>query len=153
MSQLEWMIGFIPDSILNLVYWAIIAFGVSGILAGWIGRLIPVYGKYARFLKPIGVLFLCLGLYLRGGYDTEMAWRGKVKEAEDKVAQAEQKAQEAADELAKKSDAKVKVIKGKEIVVKQYIDREVKIYDSRCEIPKSFVKAHNDAASAPEKTK
>ena len=89
MAQISWMFSLIPDAMLNWIYWAIIAIGVSGVVAGWLGRWIPVYGKYAGALKPIGIVILVLGVWLRGGYDTEISWRAKVAEAEAKVAAAE----------------------------------------------------------------
>ena len=74
MNQIHWMFSLIPDSALSLIYWAIIALGITGIIAGWLGRWIPFYGQYAKILKPLGILLLVLGVWLRGGYDVEMAW-------------------------------------------------------------------------------
>jgi uncharacterized membrane protein len=81
MWQLQWVFSLIPDAILNWIYWAIIAVGITGLFAGWLGKFIPFYGKYVQFIKPIGIVLLLLGVWLRGGYDTEMAWRAKVAEA------------------------------------------------------------------------
>jgi hypothetical protein len=47
-------------------------------------------------------------------------------------------------------------VQGRVEIVKQYIDREVKVYDETfrpggvCEIPKEFVNAHNQSAAKPE---
>ena len=70
---------------------------------------------------------------------------------EAKVAQAEAESKEANTKLDKKSADKVKVIQGKQIIVKQYIDREVAKYNDKCEIPKAFVDAHNQSAEPPTK--
>ena len=67
MEQIQWMFSIIPDAILNWVYWAIIAVGITGMLAGWFGKFIPIYGKYTSILKPIGIALLVLGVWLRGG--------------------------------------------------------------------------------------
>ena len=91
MSQIGWMIGLVPDAVLSGLYWLIIAAGVTGVLAGWLGKWIPFYGNYVKILQPVGIVLLVLGVWLRGGYDTEMAWRAKVAEAEARVAAAEQK--------------------------------------------------------------
>ena len=66
------------------------------------------------------------------------------------MAKAEEEAKAANVKIDQKSQEKVKVIKGKEVLVKQYIDREVTKYDNQCVIPQVFVKAHNDAAEAPK---
>jgi hypothetical protein len=45
--------------------------------------------------------------------------------------------------------------KGQEVI--RYVDREIVRYDTKfapggqCEIPEEFIKAHNDAAEAPQK--
>jgi len=157
MWQFQWMLNFIPDAMLNWACWAVIAVGVSGIVAGWLGKFIPFYGSYAHILKPIGVVILLLGVWLRGGYDTEMAWRVKVNEAQAKVAKAEQESKEANEVLAKKVEDKVKYIKGRTEYITRYIDKEIIKYDTKfmpggeCEIPKEFIRAHNDSAEAPSK--
>ena len=152
MAQISWMFSLIPDAMLNWIYWAIIAIGVSGVVAGWLGRWIPVYGKYAGVLKPIGIVILVLGVWLRGGYDTEMAWRAKVAEAEAKVAAAEQKSQETNTVIEQKIVEKTKVIKGKTEYITQYLDREVVKkeeiikYIEQCPVPKEIIDIHNQAA-------
>ena len=151
MAQLQWMIGLIPDAVLNWTYWAIIIAGVTGVLAGWIGKWIPFYGNYVKILQPVGIVLLVLGVWLRGGYDTEMSWRAKVAEAEARVAAAEQKSQEANTVIEEKVVEKTKVIKGKTEYITRYIDKEVikkeEIikYIEQCPVPKEIIDIHNQA--------
>jgi len=152
MSQITWMIGLIPDAVLNWAYWAIIIAGVTGVLAGWLGKWIPFYGNYVKILQPVGIVLLVLGVWLRGGYDTEMAWRAKVAEAEARVAAAEQKSQETNTVIQEKVVEKTKVIKGKTEYITQYLDREVVKkeeiikYIEQCPVPKEIIDIHNQAA-------
>ena len=152
MSQIAWMIDLIPDAMLNWVYWLIIAVGVTGVLAGWIGKWIPFYGNYVKILQPVGIVLLVLGVWLRGGYDVEMSWRAKVAEAEARVAAAEQKSQETNTVIEQKIVEKTKVIKGKTEYITQYLDREVikkeEIikYIEQCPVPKEIIDIHNQAA-------
>jgi hypothetical protein len=152
MSQIGWMIGLIPDAVLSGLYWAIIAAGVTGVLAGWLGKWIPFYGNYVKILQPVGIVLLVLGVWLRGGYDTEMAWRAKVAEAEARVAAAEQKSQETNTVIEEKVVEKTKVIKGKTEYITQYLDREVVKkeeivkYIEKCPVPKEIIDIHNQAA-------
>ena len=152
MSQIGWMIGLIPDTVLSGLYWAIIAAGVTGVLAGWLGKWIPFYGNYVKILQPVGIVLLVLGVWLRGGYDTEMAWRAKVAEAEARVAAAEQKSQETNTVVEEKVVEKTKVIKGKTEYITQYLDREVVKkeeivkYIEKCPVPKEIIDIHNQAA-------
>ena len=152
MSQLGWMFGLLPDSVLSGLYWAIIAAGITGVLAGWLGKWIPFYGNYVKILQPVGIVLLVLGVWLRGGYDTEMAWRAKVAEAEARVAAAEQKSQETNTVIEQKIIEKTKVIKGKTEYITQYLDREVVKkeeiikYIEQCPVPKEIIDIHNQAA-------
>ena len=152
MSQVAWMIGLIPDAVLSSLYWLIIAAGVTGVLAGWLGKWIPFYGNYVKILQPLGIVLLVLGVWLRGGYDTEMAWRAKVAEAEARVAAAEQKSQETNTVIQEKVVEKTKVIKGKTEYITQYLDREVVKkeeiikYIEQCPVPKEIIDIHNQAA-------
>ena len=152
MSQIQWMLSLIPDAVLNWVYWAIIIAGITGVLAGWLGKWIPFYGNYVKILQPVGIVLLVLGVWLRGGYDTEMAWRAKVAEAEARVAAAEQKSQETNTVIEQKVVEKTKVIKGKTEYITQYLDREVVKkeeiikYIEQCPVPKEIIDIHNQAA-------
>ena len=152
MSQIAWMLNLIPDAMLNWVYWAIIAAGITGVLAGWLGKWIPFYGNYVKVLQPVGIVLLVLGVWLRGGYDVEMSWRAKVAEAEARVAVAEQKSQETNIVIEQKIVEKTKVIKGKTEYITQYLDREVVKkeeiikYIEQCPVPKEIIDIHNQAA-------
>ena len=101
---------------------------------------------------PVGIVLLVLGVWLRGGYDTEMAWRAKVAEAEARVAAAEQKSQETNTVIEQKIVEKTKVIKGKTEYITQYLDREVVKkeeivkYIEKCPVPKEIIDIHNQAA-------
>lgn len=151
MEQLPWMFSIIPDAVLNWVYWSIIAIGISGIAAGWLGRWFPFYGKYVGILKPVGVAVLVLGVWLRGGYDTEMAWRAKVAEAEAKVAKAEAASQEVNTKLAAKIKEKQKVRVEYYNTVKERIVKETQIIDAECKVAPEAIKDLNDAAKNPTK--
>ena len=152
MSQIGWIIDLIPDAMLNWIYWAIIVAGITGVLAGWLGKWIPFYGNYVKILQPVGIVLLVLGVWLRGGYDVEMSWRAKVAEAEARVAVAEQKSQETNTVIEQKIVEKTKVIKGKTEYITQYLDREVVKkeeiikYIEQCPVPKEIIDIHNQAA-------
>jgi hypothetical protein len=152
MSQIGWMLSLIPDAVLNWAYWAIIIAGLTGVLAGWLGKWIPFYGNYVKVLQPLGIVLLVLGVWLRGGYDTEMAWRDKVAKLEEQVKIAEQKSQETNTVIEEKVVEKTKVIKGKTEYITKYIDREVVKnqeiikYIEQCPVPKEIIDIHNQAA-------
>ena len=125
--------------------------GVVATVAGLFAHRIPLVWRYQLPFRVLGIALLALGIFFRGGYAVEMDWRERVAEVEAKVAQAEQQAKEANRKLDKKSQEKVKVIQGRQVIVKQYIDREVTKYDNQCVVPPSFVNAHNESAKEPRK--
>jgi hypothetical protein len=151
MDQLQWMFSLIPDAILNWVYWAIIAVGVTGMFAGWFGKFIPMYGKYIGIIKPIGIALVILGVWLRGGYDTEMAWRAKVEEAQAKIAKAEEASKEVNTKLEAKIKEKQKVRVEYYNTVKERIVKETQIIDAECKVAPEAIKDLNDAAKNPIK--
>jgi hypothetical protein len=151
MGQIQWMFSLIPDAILNWVYWAIIAVGITGMFAGWFGKFIPVYGRYVGFIKPIGIALVVLGVWLRGGYDVEMAWRSKVEEAQAKVAKAEAESQEVNTKLETERKKKAKVRTEYITTVKERIVKETQIIDAECKVAPEAIGILNDAAKNPIK--
>lgn len=143
------MLSLIPDAILNWLYWGIIAVGITGMFAGWLGKFIPFYGKYVGILKPVGIALLVLGMWLRGGYDTEMMWRARVAEAEAKVAKAEEASKDANSKLEAKIKEKVKVRTEYITTVKERIVKDTQIIDAECKVAPEVIKDLNDAAKNP----
>jgi hypothetical protein len=92
-----------------------------------------------------------LGVWLRGGYDTEMAWRERVSKLEAAVKIAEEKSQQTNTVIQEKIVEKTKIIKEKGKTQIEYIDRvikekeEVKIFIEKCPIPQDIIIEHNKA--------
>jgi hypothetical protein len=151
MWQFQWMLSLIPDALLNWIYWGIIAVGITGMAASWLGRWIPFYGNYVRFLKPIGIVLVILGVWLRGGYDVEMAWRAKTAEVQAKVDKAEAESKTLNADLEKERSKKQKVrVEYYTTVKERIVEKKVQI-DAKCEIDPVVPKIHNDAATNPGK--
>jgi len=150
-----WILHFLPDSFIQFIVHAILLLGVVGTFLSFfvinkILRAFPFLSQYVTIAQVVSAILLVAGVYFEGGYATEMQWRERVREMEAKVAVAEQQSKEANVALEKKSAEKVKVIREKGLVVKQYIDREVIKYDASCKIPQEVVKALNAAATNGE---
>jgi len=150
-----WLLHFLPDSFIQFIVHTILFAGVVGCILSFyfvnkVLRFWPPFAGYYKMAQIASVVLLVSGIYFEGGYSAEMQWRERVKEVEAKVAAAEVESKDANDKLNKAKAAKVKVIQGKQIVVKQYIDREVTKYDATCKIPEAVVKAHNAAAKNEE---
>jgi preprotein translocase subunit SecF len=141
-----WILHFLPDAFILWFCNILLLVGIVLTIAGFFAHRIPLVWQYQLPFKFVGIALLVLGVYFRGGYAVEMQWRERVAEVEAKLAQAEKQSQEANVKLETKGKEKIRVIKEKGQVIKQYIDREVTKYDSTCNIPDEVVKAHNAAA-------
>mgnify|MGYP003347996305 CR=1 FL=1 len=141
-----WVLHFLPDAIILWFCNILLLVGIALTIAGFFAHRIPLVWQYQLPFKVLGIALLALGVYFRGGYSVEMEWRERVREMEAKVAQAEEAAREANEKLDKAGAVKIKEIRGKTLIVKQYIDREITKYDATCVIPNEVVKAHNAAA-------
>jgi uncharacterized membrane protein YqgA involved in biofilm formation len=132
-----WILKFIPD----WFFYAILVGGIVGLLAS---KYVPAY--YRSAVQAVALLAFVVGVFMSGAiYDNE-AWVARVKEMEAKVAEAETQSKEANTKVDAKVEQKLQKNKEKQVIVKQYITREVTKYDKTCVIPKEFVDVHNKAA-------
>ena len=153
MWQIAWMWSLIPTGVLYWIINLIILAGAFGVIAGWIGRWIPFFSAYARLLKPIGIILLVLGVWMRGGYDTEMAWRAKVEALEAKVKESEQKSRDANSKLASAVKEKDRAIAGAVAVTRGAIKQQAVKIDQECKLDPTVVPLLNDVAKDPTKAK
>ena len=139
-----WILKFLPD----WIFYGIFLVGLIGFAATYLFKYIPIPFIY-MYRKPIqigSVLAIVFGTFMSGAiYDNE-TWLERVKEMEAKVAKAEVESKEANSKIESKVETAKQKIVQKQVVVKQYIDREVVKYDNSCVIPKEFVEVHNKAA-------
>lgn len=93
---------------------------------------------------------------MSGAIHNNESWEARVKEMEEKIAVAEEKSKEENVKIVEKVVNKVQIIKTRGEDIVRYVDREIVKYDEKfakggaCEIPKEFIKAHNDAAEVPK---
>lgn len=146
MNQIFWMLSLIPESVL---LWAInlsLLAGVVGIVAGFFVKFIPFVNQYRVPVQIISIILLAGGLYFKGGYSNEMAWRAKVADMEQQVKESEAKSDQANKDLAKKSKEKVKIVKEVQVVIKERIKTVEKRIDADCKVDPEAISIINDAA-------
>lgn len=141
-----WMLSLIPDSVLIWFINIILVAGLIGTLSSYFIRFIPPLIPYAGIVKALGIVLLVAGVWFRGGYDVEMEWREKVKEAEARIAVAEAKSKETNTVIQKVYVDKVKTIKDTQYVIQERIKEVEKIIDKDCRVAPEAVDIHNDAA-------
>ena len=140
-----WILKWLPD----WIFYAIFLVGLIGYAATYLFKYIPVpfIFVYRKPIQIFSVLAIIFGTFMSGAiYDNE-AWLDRVKEMEAKVAKAEEESKAANEKINDKTEKVREKIVQKQVLVKQYIDREVTKYDNTCVIPKEFVEIHNKAAA------
>ena len=152
-----WILHFLPNALILWFCNLLLLTGVVLTVAGFFAHRIPLIWQYQLPFKVLGIALLVLGVYFRGGYGVEMAWRERVAEVEARLKTAEEQSTKENTRIETKTVNRTRLIRerGEEIV--KYVDREVVKYDTKfmpggiCEIPREFIKAHNDSAEAPKK--
>jgi len=151
-----WMIGWIPDSLLAyavnilLVVGAVSAF-LSFFVIHRIVRWVPALAPYHLLLQIASAVLLVVGLYFKGGYGVEMAWRERVAELEAKIKESEEKSKQINEKIVVQYRDRVKVIKDTQVVVQEKIKEVEKIVDAKCEVAPEAINILNEAAKKPER--
>ena len=146
-----WIINWLPEAFVHMIFLA----GVLGTIAGFVLGFIPFVSKYKLPIQIISLLLLSLGVYLEGGLAEKAKWELRVKEMEAKVAAAQAESQKTNVEIVEKIVTEKEYIRLKGQKVVEYIDREVKVFDSNCTVPEVAIKAHDMSAAneaPPENT-
>lgn len=146
MWQLQWMLSLVPDAFLLWFINILLLVGLGGTIAGFFIKFIPFVNTYRLPVQLVSIVLLVLGVFFKGGYATEMAWRDKVKAAEERAAIAEQKAEETNAQIQTKIVEKIKVVKENTIVYRDRIKEVEKLMDAKCEVIPEAVEIHNAAA-------
>lgn len=136
-----WILQFIP----SWIFYVMVLVGAAGFAATYLLRYLPIPALYMyktgiRYTS-IGVMFVFT--FLSGAVYDNDAWLSRVKDLEEKVAKAEQESREVNDEINKKVQEETVKIVEKQVVLKQYVDREIVKYDNNCVVPKEFIDVVN----------
>lgn len=138
-----WMLDFLPDWIFHLV----VLVGIAGVILGQFFTFIPFIQQYLLPLRVVSIIILAAGLYFEGGMSNNDRWLAKVHEMELKVKTAEAKSAETTTKVVTKYVDKVRIVKEKQDVRVEYIDRYItKDADAKCDVPNSFVVLHDSAS-------
>jgi len=152
MWQIMWILSLLPDWVYHLITIA----GVLGVIAAWVLKFIPFISTYRLPIQVGSVIALLFGIWMEGGIVNEAKWQTRVKELEEKVAVAETQSKEENVKIVTKVVTKTQIVKVRGNDIVKYVDREIVKYDTKfapgeiCEIPKEFIKAHNDSAEVPK---
>jgi uncharacterized membrane protein len=147
-----WILEWLP----NWLFYAIFFAGLLGLLASYVMKFIPLVYIYKTPIQLGSIIAIVFGTYMAGAISNQEAWEARVKEMELKVAAAEVQSAKENIKIVEKIVNKTQIIRTRGDDVIKYVDREIVKYNTKfapggeCEIPKEFIKAHNDAAEAPK---
>lgn len=146
-----WILHWLPDDFLNAIVNAILALGVISTLLSFfvinkILRLMPALASYYRLIQVASVLILVGGVYLKGGYSTEMEWRERVAELETKLEEAKKESGKVNTVIETKVITKNKIIKQKADTIIEYVDR---VIPAPAPAPAAAPTASGESAPAP----
>lgn len=146
MWQFQWIISIIPDSLLIWMINIMLFVGLVGTVAGFFLKFIPFVIQYRLPIQIISIILLVAGVYFKGGYATEMAWRDRVRVADEKARIAEAQAVELNTKLDAEIKKKQSVVKENTIVYRDRIREVATVIDKECKVAPEAIEIHNAAA-------
>jgi len=105
-------------------------------------------------VKLVALLLCIFGVWFHGYSTNQEVWEEKVDQVQLELEKLRAESQTENIKLVEKVIVKTKIVKERGDEVVKYVDREVVKYDVKfapggeCDIPKEFIKAHNDAVGA-----
>ena len=146
-----WILHLIPDSFLIWVVNITCIVGLAATLGGFFLGWVPFVNRYKTPLQILGVVLLTVGVYWKGGYSTEMAWRARVAEAEKKVKVAEAKAKKANSQVQTKIVTKIVRIKEKAQVINRRIEQNKAVINRECKLSDEAIIIYNSSITKEKK--
>jgi len=146
-----WMLSFVPDALLYAVVIGTMFTGIALYVISFVTKFIPPLIPYSGIARILGTILTVVGIYFFGSYSTEIEWRARVAELEEKVKVSEAKSKEINIQIQKVYVDRVKVVKQTQIVIQEKIKEvEIKI-DSECKIAPEAIDILNEAAVGVKK--
>lgn len=142
-----WLLSFIPDTIFIWVSYGLVGLGVALYILSKVIKWLPIISQYKLPAELLGVILLTVGAYVFGSYGTEMVWRERVRELEEKVKISEEKSKEKNIEIRTKIVEKIKEVKVVQEVVKNIIIEKEKVIDAQCKVAPEAIDILNLAAA------
>lgn len=146
MWQFATMWTLLPAGVTHWIVNLMLALGLVGLLASIIGRWIPFFDAYARLLKPLGIILLVAGVYLKGGEANNDMWLAKIADLEAKIAVSEAKSRDANVKLSTAVKEKNQAIQESKTVVQTKLKRDAVKIDAECRLDPAAVEILNESA-------
>jgi hypothetical protein len=138
-----WLLKFLS----NWIFYGILLAGLVGFASTYLMKFVPFVFIYRQSIQIASVVAIVIGTFMSGAIYDNDAWDARVKEMQIKVEIAEKQAETANEMIDAKVEKETAKIKEKQVVIREYITKEITKYDNTCVIPKEFVEVINKAAT------
>jgi hypothetical protein len=153
MWQFAMMWTLLPAGLTHWIVNLMLVAGLIGLAAGIIGRWIPFFDAYARLLKPLGVVLLIGGVFLKGGEANNDMWLAKIADLEAKIKVSEQQSRDANAKLSNAVKEKNQAIQESKNAVQSKLKRDAVKIDAECKLDPEAVEILNESAKDIRKSK
>ena len=132
-----WILTFVPTFVFHLA-----------LIAGAVGLLASAFlGPYKLPVQIVSFIVFIGAVFFQGALAYKHSVAVEVAELKLKLQKAETKSVETNVEIVEKIVTDTQTIRLKGKTITEYVDREVPVYDSKCELPAEVINAHNMAAT------
>jgi hypothetical protein len=144
-----WIIDLIPTWI---PYAGLFLGALTILITPILANALPA--AYSILIRLVAQLLCVFGVWYHGYSITQEAWEDRVDQVQLELGKLRAESQTENIKLVEKVVIKTKIVRERGDDIVKYVDREVVKYDVKfapggeCEIPKEFIKAHNDAVGA-----
>jgi len=139
------LLEFIPTNMLAGAIHVILILGLFGTVLGLFLKYIPILIQYRIPIQVLSLVLLVSGVFFEGCLYTEVKWREKVAEVEERLVQAEKKSAVVNTVIEEKIVEKVKIVKEKVVVNHNIIQKQKEIINAECKVPDIAIKLYNNA--------
>lgn len=133
-------------SLPDFIFHTVLVVGLLGLAFSFFLKNIPVYSIYRLPVYILSISLTALGLWFEGGIASQSDLKSKIEQLEKELVIAKKESNKVTKEIVTKLIVEKQIIREKGQTIKEFIDREVTVYDETCSLPKSVVIAHNAAA-------
>jgi len=145
-----WILHLLPDSYLEMLVNLILLVGVVASFLSFcvINRILrwwPSAAGVYHIAQLVSLAVLLLGVYFKGSYSTEHAWRERVAEMEQKVAAAEQRANQANTAIQTRVITKTKIVHDQVKKNHELIEDNKALINQDCKLNDAAISAYNQS--------
>lgn len=138
-----WILTFVPTFVFHLAL-------IVGVLGLFVASFLGAFPFIKQYKLPIQIVAFALtigAVFFQGALAYKHSVAVEVAELKLRLQKAETKSVETNVEIVEKIVTDTQTIRLKGKTITEYVDREVTVYDSKCELPAEVINAHNMAAT------